>query len=375
MRLLHLADLHLGKRVNGYNMLEDQAFALEQIIQLIKEKNVDVLLIAGDIYDQTLPSAQAMVVFDGFLSKLNKLGIKILMISGNHDSQERLSFASSLMAKSGLYIGRAFDGSLDCIKLEDEYGPINFYMLPYTRPLQIKQYFEDLDSSDFQSALENVIKTINLKPNERNVILTHQYIIGSHLSDSEELYLGGTEAISIDIYDGFDYVAMGHIHKKQAFRNGLVSYPGALLKYSRSESSYDKKIRIIDMKEKGNIEIEEHTINYLRDMREIKGYFSQILEEAFEDENLKDYIHITLYDQDEIYNAMNRLREVYPNIMSLSYDIKTSNDQIKLIGQKQKSKDPLSLFEEFYEERNNRALDDDKKKLVEDYMREIWGGK
>lgn len=373
MKIMHLADLHIGKRVNGFSMVEDQRYALEQILKLIEKERVECLLIAGDVYDTSVPSSESMTIFDGFLTSLNKLQVKVIIISGNHDSQERLSFARRLISNQSIYISGPYEDEVEKITLQDEYGPINFYLLPFIKPIQMKKYKEDLDLSDFQGALSYVISNINPDKSERNIILSHQFIVGAQTSESEELYIGGLEAISYDLYDDFDYVAMGHIHKKQSFRNGKIRYPGSLLKYSKSESNYNKTITIIDFKDKDNIDILEHEISYLRDMRKVEGFFNDIIESAILEEDREDYIHITLYDEDEILDGMNRLRELYPNIMTFTYYNSRTNDVDIEYEQRQVSKDPFELFKDFYELRNNKQLDDRKSKIIQEVINDVWG--
>lgn len=373
MKIMHLADLHIGKRVNGFSMVEDQRYALEQILKLIEKERVECLLIAGDVYDTSVPSSESMTIFDGFLTSLNKLQVKVIIISGNHDSQERLSFARRLISNQSIYISGPYEDEVEKITLQDEYGPINFYLLPFIKPIQMKKYKEDLDLSDFQGALSYVISNINPDKSERNIILSHQFIVGAQTSESEELYIGGLEAISYDLYDDFDYVAMGHIHKKQSFRNGKIRYPGSLLKYSKSESNYNKTITIIDFKDKDNIDILEHEISYLRDMRKVEGFFNDIIESAISEEDREDYIHITLYDEDEILDGMNRLRELYPNIMTFTYYNSRTNAVDIEYEQRQVSKDPFELFKDFYELRNNKQLDDRKSKIIQEVINDVWG--
>lgn len=375
MRFLHLADLHLGKKVNGYSMLEDQAYAIKEILKLVEKENVDMVLVAGDVYDQPVPSGDAMALFDDFLTRLKELKKKVLIIAGNHDSQERLAFANRLMKGADIYISSPFDGKVESLTFEDDFGPINFYLLPYIKPIYLRSLNPDIKLDDFQKAMDLVIDSLDLNDKERNVILSHQFIVGAEKSDSEELYLGGSEAISIDTYEGFDYVALGHIHKKQAFRQGRIRYPGSLLKYSKSEANYKKTLSIVDMREKGQVEITEKEISYLRDMRILEGNFDQVLAYSKTDPNREDYVHINLFDQDQVFDAQARLRELYPNLMSLAYtnigeDLDVEGPDI-VINQK---KAPFELFNEFYEYRKNKKLDHDKEVLVKEIISQVWGG-
>ncbi len=374
MRFLHLADLHLGKKVNGYSMLEDQAYAIKEILKLVEKENVDMVLVAGDVYDQPVPSGDAMALFDDFLTRLKELKKKVLIIAGNHDSQERLAFANRLMKGADIYISSPFDGKVESLTFEDDFGPINFYLLPYIKPIYLRSLNPDIKLDDFQKAMDLVIDSLDLNDKERNVILSHQFIVGAEKSDSEELYLGGSEAISIDTYEGFDYVALGHIHKKQAFRQGRIRYPGSLLKYSKSEANYKKTLSIVDMREKGQVEITEKEISYLRDMRILEGNFDQVLAYSKTDPNREDYVHINLFDQDQVFDAQARLRELYPNLMSLAYtnigeDLDVEGPDI-VINQK---KAPFELFNEFYEYRKNKKLDHDKEVLVKEIISQVWG--
>lgn len=374
MRFLHLADLHFGKRVNGYSMLEDQAFAIEEILKLVEKEDIDLVVVSGDIYDQAVPSADAMAIFDDFLTTLRALNKKVMIVAGNHDSQDRLAFANRLMKSSDIYISRPFDGLIEKVSLEDEFGEINFYLLPYIKPIYVRSLYPDIKIDDFQKAMDLVIESIDLEGDKRNVILSHQFIVGSIKSDSEELYLGGSEAISINTYKGFDYVALGHIHKKQAFRDGQVRYPGSLLKYSKSEANYKKSITIVEMKKKGQVEIIEREIEYLRDMRIIEGQFDQILEASKNDNKRDDYIHVNLFDEDQVFDAQSRLRDIYPNLMSLMYlNMQKILDVESIDIDLEKKKDPFELFNEFYEYRKNKKLDDEKKALVKEIINDVWG--
>ena len=379
MKILHLADLHLGKRVNAFNMIEDQAFALKNILDLAEKEGVDLVLIAGDVYDQKLPSNEALALFDNFLTELTTRDIKCLIIPGNHDSEDRLTFASQLLRESGIYFARQGEKFYEQVVLKDEYGPVNFHLLPYLKPIDLKgkiggkKGLDDIEIDDFQKALSHVVETIDIDKSQRNVMMVHQFIVGAERSDSEEIYLGGLEAVSLDIFDDFDYVAMGHIHKRQSFRNGMVSYPGSLLKYSKSEANYKKSIRIVNLYSKGEIKIEEFEIPYLRDMRVIEGYLEDLLKNGLADQAKGDYIHAVLYDEDEQVDAIGQLRQIYPNIMTLVYQDQSKEDlDLEDIELKEK-KDPLKLFEEFYEIRNNKKLDEGKKNLISSYVKKIWG--
>lgn len=373
MRFLHLSDLHIGKRVNSYSMIEDQRFALEEILKLVKKEKVKYVVMAGDIYQVPNPSAEAMNLFDDFITKLSNLDITILIIAGNHDSAERLAFAASILKDSKIYISRPYNGEIEKVELSDEYGKINFYLFPYVKPYQVKRYFPEKDINSYSDAIRVVLDSIDINENERNVIISHQFILNAETSESEEIYAGEAEAVADIFYDKFDYAALGHIHKAQHFLGGKIRYPGALLKYSASETGYKKNIYIINMKEKGNIDYEKYKIDYLRDMRKIKGYFADVLEKSKKDKNKEDYIHFELLDEDDVINAHQILKSIYPNIMTLRYinqKIGENNlDSIKY----DTTTSPINLFKDFYKERYGEELSEYQEELVKESIDKIWG--
>ncbi|MDO4778073.1 MAG: exonuclease SbcCD subunit D [Tissierellia bacterium] len=374
MKFIHLADLHIGKRVNNFSMLEDQKYALKNIVNLAKKEEADAILIAGDVFDTTVPSGDSIMTFDSFITELNQLGIKILIISGNHDSSERLSFASSMLEKSNIFISKPYSGNIERIILEDEYGNINFYLFPYVKPVQVKRYFKDCNIENFNEAAKVILDNIFIDDSQRNIILSHQFVLGASRSESEEIYAGGLEAVSADLYEKFDYIAMGHIHKKQYFLGGKLRYSGSLLKYSASEVGYDKKITIVEIGKKGEMEVTEHEIDYLRDMRVLMGNFEDVEKFAKNDDSRQDYMHITLYDEDEVLDGISILREHYPNIMSLKYEnSKTKYSDSDIINRNVELKNPLEIFEEFYLIRNGIELSESKKEIISNIIGEVWG--
>ncbi|WP_103981337.1 exonuclease SbcCD subunit D [Helcococcus massiliensis] len=373
MRFMHLADLHLGKNVNGYSLIKDQEYALDQIIKLLKKEDIDTLLIAGDIYQSSVPSIEATKLFSKFLSQLKDLKIRVLIISGNHDSSDRLAYANSFLKDSEIYISDTYGGQIECVRLEDEYGQINFYLFPYLKPSDVRPYFEEKISS-YEEAIRAVIDSIEINEEERNVILSHQFILNAELSDSEEIYAGLLEAVSEKLYDKFDYVALGHIHKKQDFLGGKARYPGALLKFSATEANYDKSITIVDLKEKNNLRVEDFKIDYLRDMRIVKGLYKDIIEASKNDESRNDYIHIELLDEDEIYDGFNQLRNIYPNIMTYKYkDRQVNVEDLEDFVENTDNKTPLDLFTEFYQTILGKEITEDKLEIVKNEIEEIWG--
>lgn len=374
MKFMHLADLHIGKSVNGYSMIDDQIYALDKIVKLLEEENIKMLLIAGDIYQNTVPSVEAIKVFENFLIKLNSLDITTLIISGNHDSSDRLSYANEFFRSSNIYISNSFNGKIEKLSFSDEFGNINFYLFPYIKPANVKRYFDDREIITYQDAVKAVIESIELDHDERNVIISHQFILNAELSESEEIYAGEAEAVSMNLYKDFDYVALGHIHKKQSFMNGKIRYPGALLKYAASESNYDKSITIVDIKEKNNIEIYERKIEYLHEMRKVRGFFDDIIRFASEDSNFNDYLHIELLDDVEVFEGLQRLREFYPNIMTMRYvKLKIGDNDFEDFDFEENEKSPLELFNDFYYLRTGEEISHSKEEIIKEAIDKIWG--
>lgn len=371
MRIIHLADLHIGKRINGFSMIQDQIFALNNILELAECEKIEILLICGDIYDVSNPSSEAVAVFDDFITKIENMNIKMLIISGNHDSAERLSFAKKIMEKSNIYISKRYEGFVEKVRFEDEYGPINFYLLPYIKPISVRRYFPNENIENYNDAIECIVNSLDICETERNIILIHQFIINAQRSDSEEIYVGGIEAVNQDIFSKFDYVAMGHIHKKQSFMDGKLHYCGSLLKYSSSEANNDKSITILDFLEKGNINKYFRNIDYLHDMKILKGKFDDIFENRKEID--QDYVHIVLTDDEEKFDGISILRTKYPNLISMRYENKrTEIAETKFNFEGIDNKDPLEIFEEFYEIRNNLKLSEKRKKILKDVIETVW---
>lgn len=373
MKFMHLADLHLGKVVYGYNMIEDQKYTLNKIIEILVKQNIKVLLIAGDIYQSPVAQTDAINLFSDFLYQLSKLDIKVLIISGNHDSADRLSYGSELLKNANIHISKAYNGEVEKIEIDDEYGKVNFYLLPYIKPDTVRAYFKNEDINNFEEALSSVIEKINIDKKERNIILSHQYIRDAEMGSSEQIYAGDVEAISKKVYEKFDYTALGHIHKKQTFNDGKIRYPGALLKYDSNESSYHKTISIVEIKNKGELKIEEINTPILRDMRKIRGKFDEILDFANNDLNKDDYIHIELLDK-ENQNAYQIFKEIYPHLMTLKYiENQNGENKIEEILLNSQEKTPFELFESFYIERTNEELSDNQKQIMKQAIDEVWG--
>ena len=377
MKFMHLGDLHIGKRVNDFLMLNDQEYVLEQIINIIKEENIDGVLIAGDVYDKQVPALEAINLFDDFLTLIANMNVKVFIISGNHDSAERLSFAGRLIEKSGVYIAPMFEGNVTKHTVKDEYGDIDIYMMPYVKPIHVKKYYPDSEIDNYNDALKCVMESVEVDENNRNIIIAHQFVTGATVCESEELSIGGLENIDASIFDKFDYVALGHIHGAQKVQRDTLRYSGTPLKYSFSEINHKKSVTIVDIKDKKDskvdISINLKELKPLHDMRKIKGTYDEItLKDNYINTDTRDYLHIVLTDEEDIPDAIGKLRAIYPNIMKLEYDNSRtrSNNKIDVINDIEE-KSPLELFKELYELQNNQEVSEEQEKYLMDIFESI----
>lgn len=374
MRFLHLADLHIGKRLNEFSLIEDQKFIFDKILNIIDEKKIEAVLIAGDVYDKPVPSAEAVTVLNSFLNSLAKRNLKVFVISGNHDSQERIGFGAELISQSGVYMSKPFSGNVETHKIKDEYGEINIYMLPFIKPAMVKHVYEEADIDSYDSAMAYVMEQTKVDEGERNLLIAHQFVRGADRCDSEEVSVGGIDEVSVENFKRFDYVALGHLHSPQHIKSEFVRYSGTPLKYSFSEAKHQKTALIVDMKEKGNIILEKVPLIPKHDMIEIKGKYQEIMSKDFyKDVDRMDYAHVTLTDEQDVLHAMELLRTVYPNIMKLDYDnTRTrSNNEIKG-GENVEKKQPLDLFKEFYELQNNQPMSREQADFMDKLIKDVW---
>lgn len=375
MKIMHLSDLHLGKRVNEFSMIEDQTYILNEIINIIDEQKPKVIILAGDIYDKPIPPAEAVELFDDFLYKLSKRNLYVFIISGNHDSAERIAFGSRLFDKSGIYLSPVYNGKILPIPVDDECGDINFYMLPFIKPVHVRRFFPDASISTYTDALNTVITGMNIDNTKRNILITHQFVTGSSRTESEDVSVGGSDNVDADIFKDFDYVALGHIHRSQSCGSEYIRYCGTPLKYSFSESKDTKSITVIDIKEKGDIKLDFIPLTPLRDMVEIKGSYNELMLKSFYENTTlpTDYVHITLTDEDDIPDVITKLRVIYKNIMKLDYDNQRTrkSSEINLINAVD-SMSPLELFDTFYEIQNGNHLSDAQRAFLENIIEGVW---
>ncbi len=374
MKLIHLLDLHIGKKVNEFSMLEDQQYIFGKIIQIIDEQKIECVLIAGDIYDKSIPSKYAVQLFDDFLTKMAKRSIPIFIISGNHDSAERIAFGSKLMCQSKVYFSPAFEGDIKPILLHDEYGEIAVYMLPFIKPAIVKNIYEYADIESYNDAVKIAIEHMDIDKKRRNILVAHQFVTGAETSESEDISVGGIDNVDACVFDDFDYVALGHIHKPQHIYRDTIRYCGTPLKYSFSEAKHKKSVTIVTLKQKQNIMIDTIELIPKRDMCEIKGYYQEVTAlNYYQNMNIQNYMHIILKDEQDIADAMAKLRSIYPNIMRLDYDNKrTQNNQIIQTTQNIENKTPLQLLQQFYEIQNNDVMNKQQTMFCSKIMEEIW---
>ena len=374
MKFLHLSDLHFGKRVNEFSMIEDQRYIMKEIEKIIDTENPDGVLIAGDVYDKTIPTIEAVQLLDSFLTFLVKRHIPAFIISGNHDSPERIAFASELISTAGIHISPAYHGATEPFVLYDEYGPVNVYLLPFVKPIHVRMAYPESEVHTYTEAVQEAIRNMNVDETQRNVIVAHQFVTGATRSESEELSLGGSDNVDVSVFDPFDYVALGHIHRPQRLTRDTVRYSGTPLKYSFSESNDNKSVTIIEMKEKGNVTYRLVPLVPLHDMREIRGTYEEITNRAnYEGTATDDYMHITLTDEDDVLDAVEKLRVIYPNLMKLDYDnTRTRSSGEITLATELDSKSPLELFEEFFEQQNGTEMTEEQKTYLSALIENTW---
>ena len=377
MKLIHLSDIHLGKRVNEFSMLEDQAHILKKILAVVDEEKPNGVLIAGDVYDKSVPSTEAVQLFDDFLVRLAERKLPVFIISGNHDSPERLSFANRLIDAVGIHLAPVYNGVVEPITLSDEYGPVNVYMLPFIKPAHVRGFFPDTEITSYSDAVAAAIGRMNIDKTQRNVLITHQFVTGAQRSDSEELSVGGTDNIGAEVFCDFDYVALGHIHGPQNMDSGRIRYCGSPLKYSFSEAAQQKSVTVAELKEKGTLKIHAVPLIPRRDMVELKGSYQQLtLREFYENTTYQeDYTHITLTDEEDIPDAVAKLRAVYHNLMKLDYDNTRTRHSAAISGAENvETRSPIDLFAEFYELQNGLPMSAEQTELVASLIEKIWEG-
>lgn len=373
MKIAHISDLHLGITLNGFSLKEDQEYILNEIVKICVQKKIDVLLVAGDVHDKNIATIDGLNILGDFIKKLNESHIKVMVISGNHDSAERLTFGTRFMETNGIYFSKVYDGNIEPIVLEDEYGKINFYLLPFITPNKVRTFNPESRINTYDDALRCAVENMKINEKARNIIVTHQNIQNAQLCESEEHPIGNLDAISKDVFMQFDYTALGHIHTPQAISDTII-YCGSPLKYSASEIKKDKSVPIVELKEKGNIKIDYEKLVPLKDMRKIKGRFAEILEQARSDSGRNDYIYVELTDDEEILDAITTLRGFYENIVHLEYNNKSTNNNFSLedLGDSNINR-PLEMVEDFFKNRSNCEMTEEQRTFITEMINRTWG--
>lgn len=377
MKLIHLSDLHIGKRVNEISMLDEQAYILQQVLQVVEETQADAVLIAGDVYDKSVPSAEAVTLFDEFLCQLAAREIPVLIISGNHDSAERLAFGNRLMEQRGVYISPVYNGQVTPVVLNDAHGEVCFWLLPFLKPAHVKRYFPDAGIESYTDACRVAVEGMGMDPTRRNVLLTHQFVTGAATCESEELSVGGSDNVDAAVFDGFDYVALGHIHGPQNIGSNRIRYCGTPLKYSFSEELHHKSVTVVNLGAKGELTLELRPLRPKHDLRSIRGTFAQLTDKAFYTGTATDdYLQIILTDEEDVPEAVGRLRTIYPNLMKLTYDnTRTRTNQVISGAVDVQQKSPLQLFEEFYQLQNNQPMHEVQRNFMLELIESVQEGR
>jgi len=377
MKLIHLSDLHLGKRLREYSLMEDQAFILETILRVVDDERPDGVIIAGDVYDKSVPSAEAVALFDRFLSDLADRGHPVFVISGNHDSAERISYGRSIMSRSGVYLSAVFDGSVEPVVLEDAYGPVHVYLLPFIKPANVRAAYPEEEIASYTDAVRAAVAHMNVDPAVRSVLVTHQFVTGAERSESETVSVGGSDNVDVSVFEAFDYVALGHIHRPQNCGSPRVRYCGTPLKYSFSEAKDEKSVTVAELGPKGQLAVRTVPLIPLRDMADIRGSYDEItLRSFYENTSWRtDYVRITLTDEEEIPNVGDKLRTIYTNWMQILYDNRRTRQDNAVTGAEEGAeRSPLQLFADFYELQNNGPMTEDQSAFMTGLIEDIWGG-
>ena len=373
MRFIHLSDLHLGKRVNEFSMLEDQQYILWEILRIIEQEKPDAVFIAGDVYDKSVPPAEAVTLLDEFLVRLAGMKLQVFMISGNHDSAERIAFGGRLLDGSGIHISPAYNGEIRPYETRDEYGTVRIWMLPFVKPADVRRFDPDGETGSYTDAVRTVVARMNPDPSVRNILIAHQFVTGAERSDSEDVSVGGTDNVDASVFDVFDYTALGHIHGPQKIGRETVRYCGTPLKYSFSEKDHVKSVTVVDAGAKGDITVRTVPLAPKHDMREIRGTYNELtLRANYEGTAVDDYLRVVLTDEEDVPDAMARLRTIYPNIMKLDYDnTRTRTSPEMAAAEKIEKKSEIDLFDEFYTSQNGQGLSGEQRAFCAELLRSI----
>ena len=377
MKLLHLSDLHLGKRVNEFSMIDDQRHVLDQILCVIDAERPDAVLIAGDVYDKPVPTAEAVALLDWFLVELSGRELQVFVISGNHDSAERMAFGGRLMEQSGVHLAPVYDGTVVRWPLTDEHGPVHLYLLPFVKPVHVRRCFPEREIETYTDAVAAAVEAMDVDPAARNVLVTHQFVTGAARCESEEVSVGGSDNVDASVFDKFDYVALGHLHRPQTVGRETVRYCGTPLKYSFSEVHHKKSVTVVELGEKGTVTVRTVPLTPRRDLVELRGTYEDVTRRDFyEGTGYGDsYVHITLTDEEDVPDALGKLRLIYPYLMKLDYDNqRTHAAGVGDEGGDLQRRSPMELLEEFYELQNGQPMGQEQRQFARQLMERIWEG-
>ena len=377
MKLIHLSDLHFGKRFNEFSLIEDQKYIIERIYKIIDDEKPQGVIIAGDVYDRSVPSTEAVELFDEFLVKLCSMGLSVYIASGNHDSAERLSFGNRLLAASKVYLSSAYKGDIKPVVATDDYGEFNIYLLPFIKPALIRAVYDDAEISSYTDAVKFAIEKMNVDYSRRNIIVAHQFVTGATTCESEIFAVGGADNVDATVFENFDYTALGHIHGPQNIGSEKIRYCGTPLKYSFSEENHKKSVTVVELKEKGDLTVKTVPLTPYSDVVTLKGTYDELMcKDFYEGKSYpNDYVRIILTDEDEVPNALNNLRIVYPKIAEMRYDnTRSRSNGVLDADEKIKNKSEFEIFSEFYELQNGTPLGDEARKFVENIIEEIKEG-
>jgi exonuclease SbcD len=374
LKFFHLSDLHLGKLVHEFSMLEEQEYILAQILDCARAERPDAVLIAGDVFDRSVAPADALRVLDDFLVGLAGLGVRVFIIAGNHDSAERLAFAARLMAPSGIHIAPAYEGQVACHTMEDAFGEVDICLMPFLRPAMVRRHFPEERIASWTDAVRVALSGLMPRPGVRRVLLAHQFITGGQTCESEEFSVGGADNVDAAVFSEFDYVALGHLHGPQAIGRPGLRYCGSPLKYSFSEVNHQKTLSVVELGQAGSLEIRELPLTPRRDLRDLRGTYLEVASRAFyENLNREHYYRVTLLDELDQPDAMQKLRVIYPNLMRLVYD----NPRTRALDEASAPEDvsalnPLELFAALYEEQNAQPLSPEQRAYLTRVMDRVW---
>lgn len=370
MRILHLSDLHLGRRLYDVSLLEDQQHILRQILTMLDDRGADAVILAGDVYDKQVPSAEAVCLLDWFLTELADRGLQVLMVSGNHDSAERLGFASGLLGKRGVHVSPVFHGAAPPVVLQDEFGPVYCYLLPFIKPIHAKRVWPEARIDTYTDAVSQVIRQWSPDPVCRNILVAHQLVTGAVRSESESLSIGGLDDVSASVFEVFDYTALGHIHSAQQAGDPYIRYCGTPLAYSFSEADREKTVTWVELGKKGELTLSEEPMKPLHPLRKLRGSFEELMDLPA----TEDYLHITLTNEEDIPHGLSRLRDRFPNLLAMEYDNLRTRLESRTEAVEDEDLSPMELLERFYLQRNGQPMTDEQRRLSQTLMEEIWEG-